>query len=118
LRTPAEGGGIRHWLKHAFAVDPPGPAEPTEEQRRIADRLCQLIVRRRLTSPALLYLEVGRPLNYVGAQVLHFFRPILTALFDARGCEEFASFLERRGSVDYLVARIEYFEDERGRRGS
>ena len=101
VERAVERGRAGHWLKHAFAVDPPGPAEPTEVQRQIADRLCRLIVRRRLTAPALLYLEVARPLNYVGAQMLHFFRPILTALFDARGCEEFASFLERRAEHSF-----------------
>jgi hypothetical protein len=99
-------------LKHAFAVEPSGPAEPTPEQRAIVDRLCREIVRRHLTAPALLYLEVSRPLNYLGSQAMHFFRPIVAALFDTRGYEQFACFLERRGSVDYLCARLEYFEAE------
>jgi len=101
-----------HWLKHAFAIDPSGPIQPTEDQRSIVDRLCREVVRRRLTTPALLYLEVSRPLNYVGSQILHFFRPILSVMLDTRQYEQFASFLENRGSVDYLVARIEHFENE------
>ena len=34
------------WLKHAFAVDPPGPAEPTDEQRLAIDRVVEEVVRR------------------------------------------------------------------------
>jgi len=95
------------WLKHAFAVDPPGPAEPTEAQRAVVDGVCRKVVERGMTTPALLVLEMSRPLNYVGAQSLHFFAPIVSALTDARGHRHFAEFLERRGSVEYLCRRIE-----------
>ena len=98
-------------LRHAFAIDPPGASEPNEEQARIIDRLCGEIVRRRLTTLALLYLEVSRPLNYVGAQFLHFIRPILAVMLDTRSLEQFASFLEKRGSVETLVMRLESAED-------
>lgn len=59
------------WLKHAFAVDPPGPAEPTPAQRAAVDRVCFEITKRHLSTPALLFLETFRPLNYLGSQVLH-----------------------------------------------
>jgi hypothetical protein len=98
-------------------VDPPGAAEPTEDQRRVVDRLCERIVHRRLTHPALLYLEVARPLNYIGAQAMHFFQPIVSAIFDVEDYERFAKFLENRGAVDYLIAQLEHFEEEyEGRR--
>jgi len=99
-------------LRHAFAIDPEGPSEPTEEQARIVDRLCREIARRRLTAPALLYLEISRPLNYVGSQFLHFIRPILGVMLDTRSLEHFASFLEKRGSVATLVARLEDAENQ------
>jgi hypothetical protein len=102
-------------LKHAFAVEPPGPCEPDAAERPVVDRLCREVVRRRLTTPALLYLEVSRPLHYIGSQAMHFFRPIVAALFDTRGYELFTRFLERRGSVDYLVRRLESLEDEADR---
>jgi hypothetical protein len=103
-------------LKHAFAIEAEGPAEPNEPQRLIIERLVREVVRRRLTTPALLTLELGRPLNYVSAQVLHFFQPILGAVTDAASYEEFTAFLERRGSLDYLSARIEEVERECERR--
>jgi len=101
-----------HWLKHAFAVEPPGPVEPTSAQRDIAEKLCAEVVRRRLSTPALLFLETTRPLNFLGAQVLHFFSPFLSVLGDAREYKQFASFLEKRGSLDYLCQRIEALQDE------
>ena len=106
------------WLKHAFAVDPPGPAEPTPEQQAAVDKVCAEIVRRHLTTPALLFLEMSRPLNFLGAQALHFFAPFVSVLTDAEGHRHFAAFLERRGSVDYLCRRMEELEAEALRRSS
>jgi len=104
---------LKQAIKHAFAVDAPGAAEPTPPQRELVDRVCQETVRRHMTSPALLFLEMSRPLNYVGAQVLHFFHPIVSAVIDVRGYQQFASFLEQRGSIEYICLRLEHFEQER-----
>jgi hypothetical protein len=98
------------WLKHAFAVDPPGPAEPTTEQRQAVDAVCRQIVKRHLTTPTLLFLEMSRPLNYLGSQLLHFFAPVLSVLTSRQGHRHFAAFLEHRGSIDYLCRRIEELE--------
>ena len=100
------------WLKHAFAIDPPGPSQPDEAQAQLVERVCREIVRRRLTAPAMLAIEMGRPLNYLSAQVLHFFQPFLTIAGDARAYEQFTSFLEQRGSLDYIAARIEAIDAE------
>ena len=98
------------WLKHAFAVEPPGVAEPTDEQRDVADRLCMAIVRRHMTAPALVFLEMARPLSFVGAQTLHFFMPFLSLLADTQAPAHFATFLEQRGAIDYLCRRLERLE--------
>lgn len=105
------------WLKHAFSVDPPGPAKPTPEQEAAVDKVCAEIVRRHLTTPALVFLEMSRPLNYLGAQALHFFAPFVAVLTDAEGHRHFAAFLEQRGSVDYLCGRIEELEAAAEREG-
>ena len=105
------------WLKHAFAIESPDKIEVSEEQRAIVDKLCAEIVRRRMTAPALLVLEMHRPFNYVSAQLMHFFQPILSILTSTGGYDRFAEFLERRGSIDHLIRRIEALEAEAPRRG-
>src|SRR5262245_32135166 len=99
-----------NWFKHAFGIDPPGPAEPNEAQRALIEKLCAEIARRRMTTPALIALEMHRPFNYLSAQVLHFFQPFVSAVMNADEYEEFAQFLEQRGSIDYFVARLEAHE--------
>jgi hypothetical protein len=103
------------WLKHAFAIDPPGPAKPDEAQARIVERVCREIVRRRLTTPAMMALEMGRPLNHLSAQVLTFFKPFVSMVGDAASYDHFTAFLEQRGSLDYVSARLEDLEAHSGR---
>ncbi len=95
-----------NWFRHAFALDPPGPAEPTEAERPVVDRVCAAIVRRRLAAAALVFLEMSRPLNSLAAQAIHFFSPVLSVLLTADQHKRFAEFLDRRGSIDYLCRRI------------
>ena len=106
------GGPMFKWFTHAFAIDPPGPAQPNETQRLVVERLVREIVRRHLTTPALLMLELSRPLNFVSAQLLHFFQPFLASIADAHAYNEFSLFLEQRGSVDYISERLEVLEHE------
>ena len=109
--------GPLEWLRHAFAVDRPGAAEPDPSERAIVERLSAEVVRRRLATPALLMLEMYRPFNYLSAQALHFFEPIVSAIADTEGYRVFARFLEQRGSIDYLAARIEALEAARTSQG-
>ncbi|MBX3444638.1 MAG: hypothetical protein KF774_19725 [Planctomyces sp.] len=94
------------WLKRAFAVDE-GPLDPTPEQVAIVDYLAREVVRRGMTVPALAFLEMTQPLNYVSAQAIRFFAPLASAVFDARTQESFAAFLEHRGSMEFLCRAIE-----------
>jgi len=95
------------WLRHAFAIDPPGSVEPTDVQRAVVEKLCVEVARRHLTMPALLMVEMSRPLNYVSAQLLHFFQPLVGVLMNTAEYEAFTTFLEQRGSVDYISQRLE-----------
>ena len=102
-------------LRHAFAVDPPGSHPPTDEQQKSVDWVCTQVAKRRLTTPALIGLEMSRPLNYVASQGLHFAAPGVWAIVQQQTYQDyqhFAKFLENRGSVEYLVGRIEHFENE------
>lgn len=99
--------GWKAKLRHAFAVEDPEAFEPTDREREIVQRICREIVRRRMTTPALMLLEMSRPLNYLGAQALHFFQPFASVLVDPRAWEEFAALVEKRGSVEFVCRTIE-----------
>jgi hypothetical protein len=101
-----------NWFRHAFALELPGPSgriEPTEVERAIVDRLCRTLVRRRMTVPAVAFLEMSRPLHRVAAQALYFFQPVASLALTGDDYNRFARFLEKSGSIDYLCRRIEDF---------
>lgn len=101
------------WLKHAFAVEPPGPAEPTPSQQPSVDWLCSMAARRRLTTPAWMALHICRPLNWVGSMSMHFMTPAVWAVAPEKlfcNYRAFAGYLENRGSIDYMIRRVEHFE--------
>lgn len=97
------------WLRHAFAVRT-ADGEPTAAQLAIVERLAGEVVRRRLTPAAIAFLEMSRPLNYLGAQSLHFFAPLISAIVRSDEHEHLATFLERRDAIDRLCGRIEWLE--------
>lgn len=108
-------GSLRSKLKHAFAVDAPGTVEPTDAQRPAVEWICTQIAKRHLSTPGLIFFEMVRPLNYLGAQVMHFTRPGVWAIAPRRiygGYIHFAEFLEQRGSLEYMCQRIEELEAE------
>jgi hypothetical protein len=96
-----------NWFRQAFALDPPGPLAPTEEERAVVERLCRILVRRRMHVPAQAFLEMSRPLNRVAAQALYFFQPVASLALTGDDYNRFARFLEKSGSIDYLCRRIE-----------
>ena len=99
-------------FKHAFAIHSVTDKEPNDDQKDVIDKVCREITRRHLSTPALIFLESFRPLNYIGSQVMHFFHPFISAITKASDYRLFSQFLESRSSIDYLYNRIEYFENE------
>jgi len=64
-------------------------------------------VKRGLGTPAILFLQTVVPLNYIGAQVLVFFKPFASAVFDPVSFNKFAMLLERRETIPKLVLLLE-----------
>jgi hypothetical protein len=100
----------RSWrdvLRHAFAVEPPGPATLTDAEAAVVGRLADEVVRRGMTAPALLALESFRPLNAIGANAMHALTPFVSILGDPAAFTTLAALLERRGSVEAICLMIE-----------
>ncbi len=101
-----------NWLKHAFAVEKPEDFSPTAIQAEVTRKLAAEIVRRGMATPALMFLEMSRPLNMVAASTMHYFTPIIKVITDGPGYEAFAAMLEHRGSIAYFMRSIEDAEGQ------
>ena len=97
---------LKSWWKHAFAVDS-GAGTFTPEDHELVERLAGFVVRRNMTTPALMALESGRPLNFLGSQLLAFFGPLLTFIFSTPEYDRFVLILEKRSSIDLIIQAIE-----------
>ncbi|MBI4551548.1 MAG: hypothetical protein HY710_04725 [Candidatus Latescibacteria bacterium] len=73
----------------------------------ILERVSQQIVNRRLSVPAILFLESMKPLSFLGGQLMAFFGPFVHLIVDAKSYDAFAEWIERRENVERLIRRIE-----------
>ena len=98
---------MREFLRNAFALDDGKPCEPSPEQRAVLERVADEIARRRMTSTAIAFLEMSRPLQTLGSATIHFMTPIASSLANPLALKHFAEFLEKRGAVDVLANMLE-----------
>lgn len=93
--------------------EPPGPAEleglelsPARRDELVA-KVAHAIVCRNLTAPAIFLLESMKPLSFIGSQLMVFLDPLVRAVFDLKGYNDFRLMLERRENVELLLQEIE-----------
>ncbi len=98
-------------LKKAFAVGPPQePLNPEDDA--LLQRMATVVVRRGMARPTVLFLETLGPMNFLGSQALHFLKPIIDLVCEARELEQAARLLERRDALPRLIELIEAKEDQ------
>ena len=71
------------------------------------------VVRRRLETPAILLLEMHRPLTFLGSQALVLFTPMLAPAFGVERLERITALLEDRRNLDLLLNRMEELAAQR-----
>lgn len=81
------------------------------QSEQLIEHLAEQISRWRLTMPAILLLQVTRPLSFIASQGLLLCQPLLSFVYDAPRIADYAELLADRATIDRLVARLE--EEER-----
>jgi len=80
----------------------------SDDERAMLDELADSIAARRMLAPALFMLETVKPLAFVASQAMHFAHPIVQAMWPRpRTYERMTRVLERRGSLELLLRRLE-----------
>jgi hypothetical protein len=102
---------LRSKVRQAFATAPAEPLTPAD--LALLEVAADVIVKRGMATPAVLFLESVGPMNFLGSQALHFLTPILQAVFPQRDVERVAVLLERRDTLSKLAVLIETRERER-----
>lgn len=78
-------------------------AEDLALLKRVAERIVEL----RMEVPAILTIESTLPLSVMAGQAMHFFQPIVQALFRLPDYQRFAQLVERREALAELTNLIE-----------
>ncbi|MCP4544991.1 MAG: hypothetical protein GY835_00840 [bacterium] len=95
------------------------PVRPVDMQESDYDLLLALakkIDRRGLSIPAIFFLESSKPLNYIGAQAMVFFGPMVRILFESPNYYRYTELLEDRHVVELLIKMIEGLIEETDKR--
>ncbi|HTQ08443.1 MAG TPA: hypothetical protein VMI31_00080 [Fimbriimonadaceae bacterium] len=85
----------------------------TEEKRdELLDRAALEIRKRKMEVPAILFLEMHKPLAYVGSQALVVFAPFLIPFVGFDNLNNYSLLLSERGNVELLIQRLEKRGDD------
>ncbi len=83
-----------------------------KDYTELIDKIATRVVEWRMTVPAIVVLETGKPLSFVASQVMVFFEPIVQSLFSFKAYKEFYEMLEDRENIEKLIQAIENKEEE------
>ena len=81
-------------------------------RQQIIDRIARRIAGLGMTAPAVLFLEMHKPLAFLGAQVLLAAQPFLSLTFNDADLRDFAEIIEDRTGVEQLIGRLESIRTE------
>lgn len=78
-----------------------------EERDALINSISEKVVSRRLETPAVLFLEMHKPLSFLASQAALVAMPFLGPLVGAKGMTDLSKLLADRNNVDMLITRIE-----------
>jgi hypothetical protein len=84
----------------------------TSRRQLLIERLTRRIADLGLTAPAILFLEMHKPLAFLGAQLLWVAQPFLSIGWNEADLRDFAAIVENRGGVEELIERLESIKTE------
>ena len=104
--------GFKEKWQHAFALAPEVAPE-AGQLPDILERFASTVVKRRMETPTILFLEMVKPLNFLGSQLVCAAVPIAGVFTSADELNQVAKALEHRGAISALVTRIEELSSRR-----
>jgi hypothetical protein len=85
---------------------------PTDEDRKLMEKLASIIVSRRLTAMAIFFLESSKPLSFIGSQFLVVIQPFIQTFLNIEQYDRIAILMEDRDNVELFIQFIENAEQK------
>ena len=76
-------------------------------RQQLIERVAQQIAGRGMTAPAILFLEMHKPLAFLGAQLLWIAQPFLSIGLNNADLRDLITVIEDRAGVEELIERLE-----------
>jgi len=83
-----------------------------EDRDKLIVELAGKIVGRRMETPAVMFLEMHKPVAFLASQSILVASPFLVPLFGAEGVHRFSRLLASAENVDLLIEKIEELSDK------
>lgn len=99
--------GFKESFKKAFAIENSDASSLSEEDIALLEEMSQKIAKRRLVAPAVFFLESIQPLAFIGSQLMAFFGPFITMVFNKEKFDRLQIIFENRESVKILIDKIQ-----------
>ena len=79
----------------------------TVDDKNFLTGIAKKIIELKLVTPAIFFLEMAKPLNFIGSQTMVFFGPIISAFVKTDGYYKAAEIFENHNSIEFLIQEIE-----------
>ncbi len=114
--------GFMAWLRYAFAIEEFSEDSLSAEEKAVLEHIAGIIHRRGMSTPAILWIEGHRHLNFTSSQLVKIVEPIHDISYEfvrwlmmklgvgyisPEELSQLQSALEKRYSVEYLLQQIE-----------
>lgn len=97
-------------MRESVYID--GQMPSPERQKELLEKIANQIVKRKLTTPAIMFFESVKPLSFIGSQGMVFLQPFVQAFLNRREYDEITLMMEERENVEKLLCEIEKQEAE------
>jgi acyl-CoA reductase-like NAD-dependent aldehyde dehydrogenase len=79
----------------------------TEERDQMITQVAEAIVKRGMATPAILFLEMNKPLAFLSSQALVVSAGFLAPIVGLANLQKFSKLVQSRGNIERLMRRIE-----------
>ena len=78
-----------------------------DQEDALIEKVATAVEKRKLTAPAIIALEMHKPLAYIGASAALCGSPFLLPFFGFDAVNDYTRFFQRRQNVERLLQRLE-----------
>jgi hypothetical protein len=98
---------FKKWFSSSDRKPTPEKMPLTPEEEAVLERVAKKVVEWKMVVPAILFLESVKPLNYIGAQGMVFFEPLVQGVFSIKDYDTLRTVMEKRECIEILLLKIE-----------